>query len=549
MDPFDPITLGKTEIKNRFAMAPMISNLADHNGYTNDIHQTYLEERAIGGYGLIITEYSYIDSPLSKGSRNQLSLVSYDQVPRLKRLAERIHSHGSKIFAQIVHAGGKALTSDSERAFAPSSVSYMGRVAQSLTKDHMNGIKEAFLKAAKISEAANFDGIELHGAHGYLLQEFISPSLNLRDDEYGNDLKGRIKFPQEIIDTIRDSTDLTIGIRLSLYEDDENGYDPKYGLNVAESFHNLDFVHFSSGRFAPPGSSASYYSPTVHIGRKLPRKPKIPTIMVGSIIDMDSVKKALELSDMVSMARGSLADPHFPRKVKNDIIPRPCIRCNQGCRDLSLGQVRCTINPITGNETHYGTERMSGEVRIAGAGVAGLEAAIYLAKAGAKVTLFEASSKIGGELNEYTEPLKTVEIERLLEFYRAEILRLGVRVVYDTTRNEKDVDIFLPGVGKYHELQYSSGAVIDSNIYRHLDEALVMMTEKPILMTERSLRALDRDRQMGYRAMAIKAGVKFVDDAQNVQSYVEKNQYDLYQAAMRGINAARDFILLRAERL
>lgn len=547
MDPFEPIELGKTEIKNRFAMAPMISNLADASGYTNDIHQAYLEERAIGGYGLVFTEYSYIDSPLSKGSRNEMSFVSYDQVPRLKRLTERIHAHGTKIFAQIVHAGGKALTEGNEKALAPSPVSYMGKVAQELNYEQMDQIKNAFLKAARICEVANFDGIELHGAHGYLLQEFISPALNVRNDVYGNDLKGRIKFPQEVIDLIRENTDFTVGMRLSLYEDDVDGYDATYGLSVAENLHGLDYIHLSSGRFAPPGSSASYYAPTNHIGKKLPRKPKVPTILVGSIVDMDSVKEALKKSDMVSMGRGSLADPHFPLKLKNNMIPRPCIRCNQGCRDLSLGQVRCTVNPITGNETHYGKERMQGKVTIAGAGVSGLEAAIYLAKAGGNVTLYEKESRIGGELNEYTEPEKKKEIEKLLNFYTYEISRLGIEVVLNSEKSKKDVDIYLPGMGKYRKLDSTSDRIIDSDIYRHLDEALQTSSTKQLTFTSRSLHSLDRDRQRGYGELAKQYGINFVEKVPETQvdSFYEKNQYDLYQACLRGINSARDFILLR----
>ncbi len=552
MDPFAPIKIGDVEIKNRFALAPMISNLADVNGYTNDIHQAYLEERAIGGYGLIITEYSHIDSPFSKGSRNQLSFVSLDQVPSLKRLTERIHSHGSKIFAQLVHAGGKALTNGNERPFAPSEVPYLGKIPMELKEDQLEQIREAFLKAAKIAEMANFDGVELHGAHAYLLQEFLSPSLNKRTDKYGRDFEGRLRFPQEIINSIREETSMAVGIRLSQYEDEVDGYNSEYGLRVAESLKNLDYVHLSAGRMAPPGSSASYFSPYNHIGMKLPRKPRLTTIAVGSILNMDSVKRALEKSDMVSMARGALADPFFPIKLKNGITPRPCIRCNQGCRDLSFGQVRCTVNPITGNETHYNEEISSGEVSVAGAGVSGLECSIYLRKTGYNVTLYEEEGKIGGKLNEYNEINKAGEINKLLDFYKMETMRLGISVVLSTKKNSKEVDIFLPGFQKYPEINKIENEIhIDSNIYEHLDKILELSKTHRIYITERSLRNLDRHRQIESRKLMENAGIHFeeFDTSKKYFGKIERNQYDIYQAALRGINAARDFIMLNRDKV
>ncbi len=244
MDPFEPVNIGDLTVKNRFVMAPMISNLADPNGFTNEIHTSYLEQRAIGGFGMIVTEYSYLDSPMSRGSRNELSFVSYDQAPRLKRLTERIHSHGTKVFAQLVHAGGKALAEYSENPRAPSSMPYLGRETDELTVEQIEDIENSFLKAAKIAEKSNFDGIELHGAHAYLIQEFLSPSLNKRKDRYGNDFAGRLRFPQEIIDLIRKETGLKIGIRLSLYEDEEDGYDSDYGLKIANSLKKFRLCSF-----------------------------------------------------------------------------------------------------------------------------------------------------------------------------------------------------------------------------------------------------------------------------------------------------------------
>ena len=548
MDPFEPVNIGDLTVKNRFVMAPMISNLADPNGFTNEIHTSYLEQRAIGGFGMIVTEYSYLDSPMSRGSRNELSFVSYDQAPRLKRLTERIHSHGTKVFAQLVHAGGKALAEYSENPRAPSSMPYLGRETDELTVEQIEDIENSFLKAAKIAEKSNFDGIELHGAHAYLIQEFLSPSLNKRKDRYGNDFAGRLRFPQEIIDLIRKETGLKIGIRLSLYEDEEDGYDSDYGLKIANSLKNLDYVHFSAGRTAPPGSSASYYSERNHIGNRLMKKPDITTIMVGSIVDIESVRKALEKSDLVAIGRAALADPYFPLKLKAGMMPRPCIRCNQACRDFGFGQVRCTVNPITGNETYYHAEHITGHVKIAGAGVAGMEAAIYLARAGMDVEISESDNKIGGQINEIDEPSKKKEFMELLNFYRQEIKRLRIRVNFNKRVSEKDVDIFLAGGDRYENIKENDDVFIDSNIYKNLDQALNIAKRCRVYITERSLTSLDRHRQMVYRQMAESKGIIFVKepDQRFKSSSIERFQYDIYGAATRGITAARDYIRLKS---
>jgi 2,4-dienoyl-CoA reductase-like NADH-dependent reductase (Old Yellow Enzyme family) len=548
MDPFEPVNIGDLTVKNRFVMAPMISNLADPNGFTNEIHTSYLEQRAIGGFGMIVTEYSYLDSPMSRGSRNELSFVSYDQAPRLKRLTERIHSHGTKVFAQLVHAGGKALAEYSENPRAPSSMPYLGRETDELTVEQIEDIENSFLKAAKIAEKSNFDGIELHGAHAYLIQEFLSPSLNKRKDRYGNDFAGRLRFPQEIIDLIRKETGLKIGIRLSLYEDEKDGYDSDYGLKIANSLKNLDYVHFSAGRTAPPGSSASYYSERNHIGNSLKKKPDITTIMVGSIVDIESVRKALEKSDLVAIGRAALADPYFPLKLKAGMMPRPCIRCNQACRDFGFGQVRCTVNPITGNETYYHAEHITGHVKIAGAGVAGMEAAIYLARAGMDVEISESDNKIGGQINEIDEPSKKKEFMELLNFYRQEIKRLRIRVNFNKRVSEKDVDIFLAGGDRYENIKENDDVFIDSNIYKNLDQALNIAKRCRVYITERSLTSLDRHRQMVYRQMAESRGIIFVKepDQRFESSSIERFQYDIHGAATRGITAARDYIRLKS---
>ena len=249
----EPGRIGDLEIRNRLVMAPMISNLANPEGNTNENHIAYLEERAAGGTGLIITEYTYINSINSRGGRNQSGVYNPDFIPKFRRLTDRIHSHGAKTFVQLVHAGGKAfLDTNREGPMAPTSTDYVGYTPREMTLEDIENVIKDFVRGAKFAANAQFDGIELHGAHGYLIQEFLSPALNRREDRYGGSTENRIRFPQEIIDAIKSEVKIPVGIRLSLYEDDPDGYTPEYGLEVAETLKGIDYAHFSAGRFAPP---------------------------------------------------------------------------------------------------------------------------------------------------------------------------------------------------------------------------------------------------------------------------------------------------------
>ncbi len=540
MDPFDEINIGDCRIKNRIAMAPMISNLAGTDGNTNEVHTSYLAERAKGGYGLIITEYSFVPSIRSRGSRNQLSFARQDQIPGFKRLSETVHGYGSKIFAQLVHAGGKAITEKGDSPLAPSPVEYMGSMAQELTTEQINDIAEAFSVSASIAEKSGFDGIELHGAHGYLIHEFLSPALNSRKDRYGGSFEAMLTFPKEIIKRVRESVSIPVGIRLSLYEDDADGYTPEHGIRVAESLKGLDYIHFSAGRNAPPGSSAPFYYPKANIAQKIFSKPGIPTMVVGSITDRDSLHKALEFADMVSMGRGALADPFFPEKIRKGMIPRPCIRCNQGCRDLAYGQVRCTINYSTGRETLVPSYTLDGEVTIAGAGAAGMEAAIYLARCGMKVTVLEKTGEIGGQLNDIKEERHFYEFHRIVEYYKYEAERLGVVIKFHTEAKPDQVDLWLADGKRYDSIPTGKEIYVDSLAFSALDEAITLSGNSRITMTERSLTSMDRSRQAVYREMALKKGIVFMKEPDEKLSSgtFQGKQEDLGSAVRRGVSEA-----------
>ncbi|WP_337860043.1 NADH:flavin oxidoreductase [Ferroplasma sp.] len=540
MEAFEKGIIGNVEIKNRFVMAPMISNLCNPDGTTNDNHIRYLEERARGGFGLIITEYAYVDEYNGKGSPNEMGIFSREQLPKLSRLTERIHSAGSKIFVQLVHAGGKANPRfNSGNIFAPSSVDYIGIVPNEMGKDDIKRVEDRFVNAAELAYRSGFDGIELHGAHGYLLQEFISPALNKRNDEYGGTVENRIRIINEISEKIRTRIDLPVGIRLSLYEDDVDGYSADYGIEIASKLKNIDYIHFSAGRFAPPGSSASFYYENVHIGSKLRKKLDKTTMLVGSIESINDVEKALKISDFVVLGRQALADPYTPLKMRINIPYRPCIRCNQACRNLSNAEVRCTINPDTGLENTVSRKiKYTGEIAIVGSGIKGLEAALYSASLGLKPIIYE-TNRFGGQFNEIVDKYKKHDFMQLIEYYRSMIGHYGIDIRMESVNK----GIFCLPDKVYPDLPENRDITIDTNIYRYFDDALKIAGKNKVTMSLRSLNSLERSRITGYKKLAESSGIIFKDMDSYDFKLLDSRQYDIMEAMKSGRRAINNYLI------
>ncbi|MCL4447841.1 MAG: NAD(P)-binding protein [Thermoplasmatales archaeon] len=543
MKAFEPGYIGDLEIKNRIVMAPMISNLANTDGSSNENLVRYLEERARGGTGLIITEYTYVDNVNSRGSRNELGAYSSSLVPKLRRIPEAIHTYGSKVFMQLVHAGGKALASENPlQPMAPSAVDYLGRTPREMTEEDVESVIRSFERAAMIAKSSKFDGIEVHGAHGYLIHQFLSPKLNIREDRYGGSFEKRLTFPQTVIDTIRSATALPVGIRLSLYEDDPNGWNEDYGLRVVDELKNLDYVHLSAGNFYPPGSSASFYSPETHILPRMKKKPKITTMLVGSVVDLTGVERVLSKCEFVSVGRGHLADAFFAFKLKNNPgLLRPCIRCNQGCRDLSLGEVRCTVNASVGHE-YIAESKLKGEVVIKGAGIQGLEAALYASKRGLKVTLHERDEVIGGQVNRIYDPYKKKSFSALLRYYENAIRYYKIELVTNSNFSGNSIECLPPIT--YMEPP-EGGEVFESNVYANHDWFLRTAENKKIKVGKESLNSLDRGRKLGYISVAEGKGIEFIEGGDYDFSLMVDDQYDIQKAINLGIGKVKQFIIER----
>jgi 2,4-dienoyl-CoA reductase-like NADH-dependent reductase (Old Yellow Enzyme family)/NADPH-dependent 2,4-dienoyl-CoA reductase/sulfur reductase-like enzyme len=413
-----PGKIGNCTIPNRLVVGPMVTNMCTANGYASEQFIRYHEEKARGGFGLIITE-DYRTSEHAGAFPNVAGLYDETQVESHKRLTEAVHRHGAKIFAQIYHAGrngsSKANGGMQSIAASPMPCPRNSEMAREATVPEIKRIVEDFAITATNVKKAGFDGVEIHGAHGYLIHGFLSLNSNKRVDAYGGCYENRIRLLREIMGVVREAvgTDFPIQVRVSAAEESEGGRDSfeSHGLFRDIERFGADAIHVTFGMYGPPSSRSgigSFFQPKGYGARyaaEVKKLVRIPVIAVGSIHDPRLAEDILERgdADFITMARNSLCDPHLPNKLKsgesNDI--RPCVRCLQGCTaSTHMGiPLFCMVNPELGHEYEYDYSPASvkKKVYVAGGGVAGMEAARAARLKGHNVTLFEASGGLGGQ--------------------------------------------------------------------------------------------------------------------------------------------------------
>lgn len=549
----EPIKVGDVILRNRIAMSPMISNLASPEGYPSDAHIAYLAERAKGGIGLIITEYTYINHIDARGSVNELGLYSDELIPKFMRLTEIIHALGSKIFVQLVHVGRKTRRDIiwGNVPIAPSPIPVMDEVRE-MNKSDIDRVKNDFISAAIRAKRAGFDGIELHGAHGYLIAQFLSPATNKRSDEY----KDGVKFVEEIIKGIKEKVNITLGIRLSVTEFDNEGLNPEMVAEISKRLEKagIDYVHLSAGRDGPLSSSMPFYYNRVSFlkeAKVVKDNINIPLFLVGSIITPEEAIKAREVADVVVLGRQLLSDPYWLIKSIKGLPIRPCIRCNQSCRGVIYKEVRCDVNPELGWELLPPLERGKGEVEVVGGGVMGLEAARILALRGFSVTLYEQNDKLGGQFLLFKDPWKIKEFNELIRYYEKELGRLGV-VVKLNVKKKCENDNCIEALPDYEVPEFpevkGERILIDSNIYAYHDYAFELAKYNEVYMAERSLQGLDRTRQYLLRENLLKLGVRFLDNINGIKFDLEihkivDDQPTIGKAIQRGYWIGRSFKL------
>ncbi|WP_274626952.1 FAD-dependent oxidoreductase [Arvimicrobium flavum] len=442
-----PIDIGGVTIRNRVVRTAHGTRLAYHS--FEDLFEFHAP-RARGGVGLTILELMSVHPT----SPNSLKAWSDSQLEDYGWMIDKLRPLGMKLFQQLWHGGQHTRTDDGSPSWSASDMPspFTNAVPVVMTKPMIDEIVASFALAARKCEQRGVDGVEVHGCHGYLIQQFLSPNTNRRSDDYGGSFENRARFLLEILKAVRAevSSGFPVGVRLG--PDEATG-----GVSVDESRalvellqnHGLvDFVNVSIGSYQNfDRILAGMHEPA---GYELPRTvpvtkaASVPTIVTGRIRTLEEADQIIRQgdADLVGMTRAHIADPHIVQKTIDGRAEqvRPCIGCNQGCLAGLFGpeiRVGCTVNPTAGRERTISEERVMGaehrkRVLVVGGGPAGMEAARLAAMRGHEVILAEARPRLGGAVNLAAATRSRTGIRDITAWQETELYRLGVEVRLST---------------------------------------------------------------------------------------------------------------------
>ncbi len=463
-----PLEVGKVRLKNRLVMPPMVTQYATPQGHMSDRQIAYYAARAEGGVGMMVVEAAAV-APEGRGASHWLCLYDDAFIPALSHLTQIAHDQGAKILLQLAHAGrqtSRSFTGTQPVAPSPVACPAIGEVPRALTGKEVQELTKKFVEAAIRADQAGFDGVEIHGAHGYLIHQFLSVRTNHRTDRYGGDLLARMNFLLEIQENIKKEVPdrFIIGCRLNGEDFMEGGVHLEDTLEVGKHLaaRGISYLHISCGvaesirmTIPPMDVEAGFLAPLAEAVKKA---VSVPVIAVGRINDPLQADALIGQgkADLVSMGRALWADPHLLRKALEGRFEEicPCIGCNLGCRKR-LDRC-CTMNPETGREEEFSVSAVAQpkKVLVVGGGPAGMECARIAQKRGHQVTLMEKSAHLGGKFRLAALPPKRGEIQKGLQFLEREVYRLGVKVELGKEALPETLDQHRPD-----EVMIATGAV------------------------------------------------------------------------------------------
>lgn len=463
-----PGRIGSLEIRNRILVTAMGVSLSESDGHVGERLMAYHEEHAKGGAGLIITGVAGVAWPIGAVQPNQTAISDDRFLPGLKQLTERVHRHGAKIAVQLHHGGLVAgyssdafdqelwapcyppqLSGDFIDYFLPEEMAgFTGKMPRIkvLEAADIDLVVEQFGAAAARAKAAGFDGIELHGGHGYLLSSFMSPKTNSRTDEYGGPLENRARLLLRVIAAVRAAVgaDFPVWVKLDTAEHGKEG-----GIELA---HAIEAAKLVEAAGVDAITATSYHNAMIgklHSASNIPHEPetnipaaaaikaavRLPVIASGRVEpEAANAQIAAGQYDFMAMGRKLLADPALPSKLGGNAPEsvRPCIYCYTCVSTAYVrSPLRCAVNPDTGFECDRVEARVSGKhFVVIGAGPGGMEAALRLNEAGNRVTLLERGDRLGGTLR--IAALAYPANERLLDWHSRELGRSSVDLRLNT---------------------------------------------------------------------------------------------------------------------
>ena len=441
-----PLTIGTVTIRNR------VVRTAHGTGLVGEDLIAYHEARARGGVALSFLQATGVHPT----ARTGLPVFEDSVIPFLSEFTDRMRPRGMKVFHQLYHHGAAYPARPGAVHWSASAIPnpVVGVVPMPMTTGMIDEIVEAFASAAARCQRAGIDGVELHAASGYLLEQFLSPATNQREDEYGGPLENRMRFLREALEAVRATVgpDFPVGVRLSSDEYIPGGLTPEDTAQIAQAIEPLvDFVdvHLSTyWRFhkmlAPMGDPLGYELP---LSQVVTKAVSVPTIVAGRIMTLDHAEAIIAsgAADMVSMVRALIADPELVSKAMagDEDRVRPCIGSNFGCvgQLMSTGRMGCVVNTSAGLEASHAAAvsvrepavtqaavRTRGHVLVVGGGPAGLEAARSAALSGHRVTLVEATRQLGGQVAIAAAAPHRADLASITRWLEAEVDRLGVTI-------------------------------------------------------------------------------------------------------------------------
>lgn len=450
-----PGRIGSLEIKNRTIMAPMSAALANPDGTVSQPLIAYLKARAEGGIGLIITEYAFVNEE-GRSSDHQISVANDGMIPGLKALADAVRETGTKLCLQLQHGGRRSIV----RVMAPSSILKQdGRVRpDEMTTTEVYALIDDFIAAAVRGKKAGFDMVEVHCSHGYLLNDFVSPSANRRTDEFGGGVKGRTRAAVMIIQGIKRACgeDFPISVRLN---GDDMVSDGNHGRDTAEAAMlfeeaGADLINISGGMngvgygIAPAAVETGYNVDPAELVRSV---VTIPVAVAGRINEPEYAEMLLRRGkvDFITLGRSLFADPQFVNKAaegqEEEIAP--CVGCLQRCYDnYGHGGIYrgCMVNPFSMREStmRITPTKEPRRIMVIGAGPAGLNVAWVAAARGHRVCLVEKEKMPGGQFLQACVPPHKQLLSRAVVYYASMCRKYGVELRFNTVANRELIEAY-----------------------------------------------------------------------------------------------------------